>query len=94
MESNDELKEIDIKNRMCYYLCYFKIEDFHSDNILLDEKSCENIWVCDISCKTLIDSKPLRISLEKGFDIRIYDGTRHIVLFGREKYNAIYKSVR
>ena len=80
---------------MCYYFDdTIKIEDFHFDNILLDEKSCENIWVCDISCKTLIDSKPLRISLEKGFDIRVYDGTRYIVLFGREKYNAIYKSVR
>ena len=39
MASNDELKEIDIKNFVC---CYFgdiiKIEDFYLDNILIDEK--------------------------------------------------------
>ena len=39
MESNDELKEIDIKNRTCYYFDHIiKIEDFDLDNILIDEK--------------------------------------------------------
>ena len=45
MESNGELKEIDIKNCTCY--CFddkTKIEDFDFDNILLDEKSYKNIW--------------------------------------------------
>ena len=40
MESNDELKEITIKNQTCY--CFddtIKIEDFDFDNILIDEKS-------------------------------------------------------
>ena len=50
MESNDELKEIDIKNRTCYYFDnIIKIEDFDSDNILINEKSYENILVYDIS---------------------------------------------
>ena len=32
---NDELKEIDIKNRTCYYFHgIIKIEDFNLDNIL------------------------------------------------------------
>ena len=32
MESNDELKEIDIKNRTCYYFDdIIKIEDFDFD---------------------------------------------------------------
>ena len=38
MESNDELKEINIKNRTCYYSDDItKIEDFDLDNVLVDE---------------------------------------------------------
>ena len=34
MEIKDELKEIDIKNRNCYYFVdIIKIEDFNFDNI-------------------------------------------------------------
>ena len=54
MESNDNLKEIDIKNRTCY--CFdgmIKIEYFDLDNVLVDEKSNENI---------LIDSKLVHIA--------------------------------
>ena len=40
MESNDELKETDIKNLTCYFLDdIIKIEDFNFDNILINEKS-------------------------------------------------------
>ena len=35
-----------------------KIEDVEPDNILIDDKSHKNIWVYDISYKTLIDAKP------------------------------------
>ena len=50
MESNDGLKEINIKNFTCYYFDdIIKIEDFDFDNILLDEKSHKNILICDIS---------------------------------------------
>ena len=46
MVSNDKLKEVYIKNRTCYYFHdIIKIEDFDLDNILLDEKSYENILV-------------------------------------------------
>ena len=39
MDSNDELKEIDVKNRTCYYFDdVIKIEDFNSDNVLIDGK--------------------------------------------------------
>ena len=39
MESNDELKEIDIKNCTYYYFYdIIKIEDFDFGNILTDEK--------------------------------------------------------
>ena len=39
MESNDKLKEIDMINSTCYYFNdIIRIEDFDSDNILIDEK--------------------------------------------------------
>ena len=79
MDSNDELKEIDIKNRTCYhYDDIIKNEDFNLDIILIDEKSYETILVY-ISYKNLI-AKPLRIRFGKidGF-IRVYDGTRYLV---------------
>ena len=96
MESNDRLKEIDIKNCTCYYFDdMIKIKDFDLDNILIDEKSYENILVYNISFKRLIYSKPLRIGFNKidGF-IKDYDGTRYLVLFGSEKYDSIYDRIR
>ena len=46
MESKDELKEIDIENRVCYRFDDI-IRDIYInfDNILLDEKLYENISV-------------------------------------------------
>ena len=49
MESNDKLKETDIKNRTCYYFDdIIKIEDFDIDNILIEQKSYKNILVYNI----------------------------------------------
>ena len=47
--------------------------------------------VDEISFKTLIGAKSLRIRFDKpdGF-IRVYDWTRYLVLFGPEKYDVIY----
>ena len=72
-----------------------KFEDFNSDNILIDEKSQENILIYDISYKTLIREKLLRIRFSKidGL-IRIYDGNRYLTLLGSEKYDAIYSRIR
>ena len=59
MDSNDKLKEIDVKNRACYSFDHIiKTEDFHLDNILVDQKSYESTLVYNISHKTLIDGKP------------------------------------
>ena len=41
MESKDELNEIDIKNRTCYYFDITKDKDIYSVDILLDKKSYE-----------------------------------------------------
>ena len=51
--------------------------------------------VYDISYKNLIGAKPLHIRFDEvhGF-IRVYDGTRYLVIFGREKYDAIYNRIR
>ena len=42
--------------------------------------------ILKISCKSLIDSKPFHIRFNKTEEfIRIYDGTKYLVLFGSEK---------
>ena len=44
MKSKDELKEIDIKNRRCYYFGdIMRVIDIDFSDILLDKKSYENI---------------------------------------------------
>ena len=44
--------------------------------------------------RTLSDLKPLRIRFDKtGGFIRLYERTRHLLLFDPEKYYAIYNSI-
>ena len=93
---NNETKKACMKNRMCYYFDdIIKLEGLDLDNFLIDEKSHENILIYDISHKTQIVSKLLRIRFDKinGF-IRIYDGTRYLTLFDSEKYDSIYDRIR
>ena len=54
-------------------------------NILIDEKSYENVLIYNISYRTLIGPTPLRIRFDKidGF-IRVYNGTRYLISFGPE----------
>ena len=87
---------MNIKTRTCY--CFDdinKIKDLDLDNVLINEKSYDNILVYNISYKTLIDAKPLRIRFDKidGF-IRFYEETRYLLLFGSKKYDFIYNIVR
>ena len=93
--ANYEFKKVHIKNCTCYYFDYIiKLKDFDIDNVLIDEKSHENISIYDISYKTLIGSKSLRIRFDKINEfIRIYDGTIYLTLFGSEKYDAIYDRI-
>ena len=52
MESKDELKEVDIKNRTRYYFNdTMRVSDIYFDNISLDEISFENIFIYEVSCK-------------------------------------------
>ena len=96
MENNNELKNVFIKNHLCYYFDdIIKNEDLDFDIILFDKKSYENILNYDISYKTLLDSKLLRIRFNKiGKFIKVYDPSRYLVLFDLKKYNAIYKRIR
>ena len=57
----------------------------------MDKKSYKNNLVYNILYKTLTGAKPSRIRFDK-IDrfTRTYDGTRHIVFFGGEKYDFIY----
>ena len=99
MERKDESKETDIKNHTCYYFGYImRVIDIDLDNILSDIKSYktyENILIYNISYKTFMGSKPLRIWFEKidGF-IKIYDGIRYLVLFASERCNAILTRIK
>ena len=64
MDSNNELKEIHIKNRTCYYFDdIIKIEDFNLLNTLIDETSNGSILFYNISYKNLI-VKPLSIRFD------------------------------
>ena len=72
---NNEYQKVPIKNRTCYYFDdIITLEGFDFDNILIDQKSQENILIYNISYKTLIDPKPLCIRFDKidGL-IKIYD---------------------
>ena len=50
---NKEFRKVCVKNRACYYFDGMtKLEDFDSDNVLLDEKSHKMFLIYDISCKS------------------------------------------
>ena len=89
---NNELKKNCIKDRMC---CYFddiiKFEDFDFGNILLDEKSYENIFIYNISSKTLIGLKLVRIMFD---NVRHYEGAKYLVSFELEKNDSLYDRIR
>ena len=94
MGNNDELKEFSIKNATGY--CFDDITSiadffFYKSN----EDSYENILIYNISDKHFMGAKTLYIRFNKvaGF-IKIYDGTRYLVLFGIARYNAIYDRIR
>ena len=102
MESKDELKEIDNKNRTCYYfdsIIRFWDRDINFSDILSDEKlykeKCENILIHYISYKTSTSAKPLRIKFDEidGI-IKIYDAIRYLVLFDHGWFDKICDSIK
>ena len=89
MGSEDELKEMGIKNRTCYYFV----------DILLDEKSYEtyeNVLIYNISYKTSTGPKPFHIRFDKidGF-IRVLDGEiKNLVLFDYGLFDKICDKIK
>ena len=60
--------------------------NFNFDNILLDEKSYENILIYDFSYKTLIGAKPLIVVFRKVHSfVRNHGGTKYLVLISLQK---------
>ena len=83
MKSKNKLKEIDIKNRVCYYF-----EDIINGtkidftNILINKKLYENISVYKISYKDPTGPKvlPIRFNKIDGFIISLDGKIKHLVL--------------
>ena len=73
MKSKSKLKEIDIKNYVCYY--FYDIINgakINFSNILLNKKMSENILVYNISYKSPAGPKPLYIRFDKIYEFIIY----------------------
>ena len=99
MDSSNEVKKINITIRRCFYFDdVIEIENFNLDNILIFQqmkKSQKNVLVDNISEKTLIDAKSLRIRFYKiDCFIRVYDGTICLLLSGSEIHDFIFNRIR
>ena len=97
MESKNELKEINIKNRVCdYFDDIISGTKINFSNILLYKKLYENISVYNISYKTPTGPKPLRIRFDKidGFIIALDGKTKHVTLFDYVLFNKIFDKIK
>ena len=102
MESKDELKETDNKNRTCYYfddIIRARNRDSYLTDILLDEtlykENHEMILIYSISYKTSAGAKRLRIRLYKiDAFIKIHDRIRYLVLFDYSYCDKICVKIR
>ena len=91
MKSENESKEIDIKNRECYYFDDITVTKINFSNILLNKKTNENISVYNISYKIPTSPKPLSIRFDKidGFIIYLDGKIKHLVLFDYGLFDKI-----
>ena len=65
-KTKNEIQEVCIKNRTCYYYNGInKLEECDIDNILTDGKSPENVLIYDIWYKNLVGLKTLCIRFDK-----------------------------
>ena len=80
---------------MLHFDDIIKFEEFHFDNILLDEKSYKNILINGVSYKTLTDAKPLRAMFEKiHVFVKDYNRTKYLVLFGHKINGIVFDRLR
>ena len=97
MKSKNELKEIDIKNRVCYYFDYIiNGSKINCSNNLLNKKLHESILVYNISYKTPAGPKPLPIRFIKiDWCIVSLDGKiKHSILFDYGLFNNVCDRIK
>ena len=97
MKSKNQLKEIDIKNRVCYYFDdIINGTKINFSNILLDKKLYENISAYNISYKTPTGPKPLRIRFDgiDGFIMLLDDNIKLLILFDHGLFNKICDKIK
>ena len=94
MESNDELKEIDIKNCVTISMKQIKIEGFDfDDNILFNEKRYKNILVYKFDIKLwLLQNHYLSVSINQMYLLEFMTGLD--IIRPWKKYDAIYNKIR
>ena len=98
MKSKNWLKEIDVKERVCYYFDdIFNGTKINFNSILLNKKLYENISVYNIYYKTLTGPKPLCIRFDKidRFVIISLDGKiKYLVLFDYGLFNKTCDKIK
>ena len=96
MKSKYESKEIDIKNRLCYYFDdIINGTKINFSNILLNKKLCENISAYNISCKSITGPKPLRLRFKIDIFIISLDGKiKHLILFDYELFDKTCDKIK
>ena len=97
MKSKNELKEIDIKNHVCYHFDdIINGTNINFSNILLDTKLYENISVYNILHKTPTGPKPLRIRFDKidGFIIALDGKNKLLILFDYGLFNKTCDKIK
>ena len=97
MKSKNELKELDFKNRVCYYVDdIINGTKINFSNILLDKKLYENISVYNISYKTPTGPKPLLIRFDKidGFILALDGKNKHLILCDYGLFSKIYDKIK
>ena len=98
METEDKLKEIDIKNLECYYFDdIIKDVDIYFSDILLDKKKLyENISFYDILYNTWTGPKRSRIRFNKIHEfIRIRSSElKHLTLFDNGLFDKICDKIK
>ena len=96
MESNGELKELDIKNRVYHYFDdIINGMKINFSNTLIDKKLYKHISF-NISQKTTIAPKPLRIRFDKidGFITSVDGKIKHLILFDYGLFSKICEKIK
>ena len=71
-----------------------EVENIHSRDILLDKKSYENISIYDISYKTFMGEKPLRIWFDKIEEFIKIDNRIVYLALDHSRFDKICDSIK